>query len=135
MKYCKPSVVYIFQKQLIAFIFAIKKQRNMNSKTKTRKQIYQIVSQWQESGLSRQSFCEQENLNMVTFATWIKKEREQSQPFTQSLVPLQVEEYCTPTSNEFEVEYPNGVRLHLSSIPGDQELSRLIHIYREPCFH
>jgi hypothetical protein len=107
----------------------------MKSETKTRKQIYQIVSQWQESGLSRQSFCEQEHLNMLTFASWIKKEREQNQPFTQSLVPLQVEEYYTPTSNEFEVEYPNGVRLHLNSIPGDQELSRLIHIYREPCFH
>ena len=107
----------------------------MKSETKTRKQIYQIVSQWQESGLSRQSFCEQENLNMLTFASWIKKEREQSQPFNQSLVPLQFEEYCAPENNGFEVEYPNGVRLHLSGMPCDQELSRLIHIYRQPCFH
>ena len=107
----------------------------MKSETKTRKQIYQIVSQWQESGLSRQSFCEQEHLNMLTFASWIKKEREQSQTFTQIMVPLQIEEYSSPASSGFEVEYPNGVRLHLSAIPGEQELSRLIHIYREPCFH
>jgi hypothetical protein len=107
----------------------------MKAKTKTRKEIYQIVSQWQESGLSRQSFCDQEQLSMVTFASWIKKEREQFQPITQSLVPLQIEEYCTPISTGFEVEYPNGVRLHLNSIPCEQELSRLIHIYREPCFH
>ena len=107
----------------------------MKSETKTRKQIYQIVSQWEESGLSRQSFCNQEQLSMATFASWIKKEREQTQPFTQSLVPLQIEEYCASISNGFEVEYPNGVRLHLSAIPCEQELSRLIHIYREPCFH
>jgi hypothetical protein len=107
----------------------------MNSENKTRKQIYQIVSVWRESGLSRQTFCEQEKLSINTFANWIKKEREQSQTFTQSLVPLQIEEYCTTISNGFEVEYPNGVRLRLSAIPGDQELSRLIHIYREPCSH
>ena len=107
----------------------------MKSKTKTRKQIYQIVSTWRDSGLSRQSFCEQEHLRMATFESWIKKEREQSQTFTQSLVPLQIEEYLAPISSGFEVEYPNGVRLHLSAIPGEQELSRLIHIYREPCFH
>ena len=107
----------------------------MKSETKTRKQIYQIVSTWRDSGLSRQLFCEQEQLSMVTFASWIKKEREQTQTFTQSLVPLKIEGYCSPISNGFEVEYPNGVRLHLSAIPGEQELSRLIHIYREPCFH
>ena len=107
----------------------------MKSTIKTRKQIYQIVSTWRESGLSRKLFCDQEQLSMVTFASWIKKEREQSQPITQSLVPLQIEEYCIPLNKGFEVEYPNGVRFHLSSIPCEQELSRLIHIYREPCFH
>ena len=107
----------------------------MRSETKTRKQIYQIVTQWQESGLSRQSFCEQENLSMATFASWVKKEREQAQTSTQSMVPLQIEEYFAPISNGVEIAYPNGVRLHLSAIPGEQELSRLIHIYREPCFH
>ena len=108
----------------------------MKSESKTRKQIYQIVSTWRNSGLSRQSFCEQEQLSMATFESWIRKEREQSQPITQSLVPLQIEEYTAPIkSNGFEVVYPNGVRLHLSVIPGEQELSRLIHIYREPCFH
>jgi len=44
----------------------------MKSETMTRKEIYQIVSQWQESGLSLQSFCELENSKMDTFATWIK---------------------------------------------------------------
>jgi hypothetical protein len=107
----------------------------MKSETKTRKQIYQIVSTWRDSGLSRQSFCEQEHLRMATFESWIKKERDQSQPITQSLVPLQIEGYSSPASTGFEVEYPNGVRLHLSSIPSEQELSRLIHIYSEPCFH
>ena len=107
----------------------------MVAKIKTRKQIYQIVTAWRESGLMRQTFCQQEQLSMATFASWIKKEREQIQPFSQNLVPLQIEEYCAPISNGFEVEYPNGVRLHLSAIPCEQELSRLIHIYREPCFH
>jgi len=68
----------------------------MKSLTKKRIHIYQIVSQWQESGLSRKSFCEQENLRMVTFASWINKEREQSQTITQSLVTLQIEEYLAP---------------------------------------
>jgi len=46
----------------------LKKQRNMKSEITTRKQIYQIVFLCQKSGLSRQSFCEQRNLRMVTFA-------------------------------------------------------------------
>jgi hypothetical protein len=71
---------------------------------------------------------------MVTFASWIKKEREQFQPIIQSLFPLQIEEYSSPISSGFEVENPNGVQLHLSTISGEQELIRLNHIYSEPCF-
>jgi len=66
-----PSVIYIFHEQSIACLFAIKNQEIKKSETKTRKKNYQIVSDKCESGLSNQSFCENEQLIMVTIATWI----------------------------------------------------------------
>ena len=107
----------------------------MKANNKTREEIYQIVQAWKDSGLTQQSFCQQEHLILITFSSWVKKEREHENLVPVSLVPLQIDEYCSPLSGSIEVEYPNGVRLRLSAMPSGQELSRIIHIYSEPCFH
>ena len=107
----------------------------MKANNKTREEIYQIVQAWKDSGLTQQSFCQQEHLILITFASWVKKVRDQENAAPVSLVPLQIDGYCSPTSSGFEIEYPNGVRLRLSEMPSGEELSRIIHIYREPCFH
>jgi len=56
----QSSVICFFQGQSIACNFAIKKQRNMKSETRTRNHIFNIVPERLESGLSLQSFCDKE---------------------------------------------------------------------------
>lgn len=103
---------------------------------KSRKEFCQIVDQWRTSGLTRREYCQQEKYNSHTFNVWITKAQTNSPSEPLNLVPLQIHEcHSFEASSGFEVEYPNGVRLRLSTLPGTEELSRIIHIYGEPCFH
>ena len=83
--------------------------------------------------MSRVEFCAQEKIHLDTFAGWIKKERDESAA-AQKLVPLQIDPRPEIQNCGFEIEYPNGVRLRLTAMPGLEELSGIVHLYREPCF-
>ena len=106
----------------------------MNAKRKTEKEYFQIVNRWRNSGMSRASFCRQEKIHPTTFAGWIKKEGGVSPIGSPKIVPLQIEDSRVAQLDRFEVEYPNGVRLHLATMPSIEELSGIVHLYREPCF-
>ena len=88
----------------------------MNAKRKTEKEYCQIVNRWRNSGMSRASFCRQEKIHPTTFAGWIKMEGEDSPIAIPKLVPLQIEDARVAQLDRFEVEYPNGVRLHLATL-------------------
>ena len=103
---------------------------------KFRKEFCQIVDQWRRSGLTKDEFCQQNDYSLCTFNHWIEKEKKFLKVVSPTLVPLQIHDYHTfELSSGFEVEYPNGVRLRLNALPGNEELSRIIHIYGELCFH
>jgi len=36
----------------------------------------------------------------------------------------------SPISTTFELHYPNGVTLSMSSLPMTEDLSRIVHLYR-----
>jgi hypothetical protein len=105
----------------------------MKTVRRTRKEFCKIVQRWRSSGMSRVEFCTQEKIHLDTFAGWIKKERDES-AVAQKLVPLQIEARPEIHNCGFEIEYPNGVRLHLATLPSTEDLSRMVHLYREPCF-
>lgn len=106
----------------------------MKLKRRTRKEYCKIVKRWRKSGMTRRSFCDQEKLNITTFGGWVKKAGGESVIGSPKLVPLQIDDSRTFQFSGFEVEYPNGVRLRLSSIPCMEDLSRIIHLYHKPCF-
>ena len=118
----------------------------MRSKMKYRAEYCRIVEDWRKSGLNRSDYCKEHKYKPSTFDGWIKKSgklaKEKSKSLTpaeklpksvkqSAFVPLQIENsphrVATPT---FELRYPNGVSLVMSALPGTEELSRLVHLYR-----
>lgn len=119
----------------------------IRSKMKYRAEYCQIVEDWRKSGLNRLDYCSAHGYHPNTFDGWIKK---MSRPAGQSkpakrkvnglkikiqtkesiLVPLKIEN--TPSVGvypTYELRYPNGVSLSMSSLPNTEELSRIVHIY------
>lgn len=105
----------------------------MKSKKKYRPEYSIIVAQWRKSGLTRHEFCIQHNYIESTFDGWIKKVAigmPAKLPKARILVPLHIDHspIFEPLAR-YEVKYPNGVSLAMSSLPGNEDLSRIVHIY------
>ena len=118
------------------------------SKMKYRAEYSQIVEDFRKSGLNRTDYCNAHSYHPNTFDGWIKK---MSRPIERGkwaknkvkglknhkehkhsvLVPLKIDDVpSTIVSPSFELRYPNGVSLIMSSLPATENLSRIIHIYR-----
>ena len=89
----------------------------MKANDKTLEEIYQIVQVWKDSGLTKQSFCQQEQLILIYFFRWVKKGREHENVVPVSGMTLQIKGCCSLVSSGIEMEYPNGVRLRLNAMP------------------
>ena len=115
---------------------------------KYRAEYSQIVEDFRKSGLNRTDYCNAHSYHPNTFDGWIKK---MSRPIERGkwaknkvkglknhkehkhsvLVPLKSDDMpSTIVSPSFELRYPNGVSLIMSSLPATEDLSRIIHIYR-----
>jgi len=115
---------------------------------KYREEYSKIVKDWHRSGLSRTDYSREHGYHPNTFDGWIKKMNRPAgesrlvkskvkgltkQISTQEsiLVPLKIENVppvgLSPT---FELRYPNGVSLSMSSLPTTEDLSRIVHLYR-----
>jgi len=115
---------------------------------KHRAEYSKIVEDWRRSGLSRADYCQAHRYVPSTLDGWIKKMsrpagqskstkgkikvlRKQIQSLDSVLVPLKIENATiVPISPTFELRYPNGVSLSMSSLPATEELSRMVHLYR-----
>ena len=114
---------------------------------KYRAEYSQIVEDFRKSGLNRTDYCNAHSYHPNTFDGWIKK---MSRPIERGkwaknkvkglknhkehkhsvLVPLRIDAVpSTIVSPSFELRYPNGVSLIMSSLPATEDLSRIIHIY------
>ena len=106
----------------------------MKSKKKYRPEYSHIVELWRKSGMSRQEFSRKHNYNQCTFDGWIKKVEiglQTKLPTKRVLVPLHIEHsHFVAEHTTFEVKYPNGVYLGMSSLPSSEDLSRIVHVYR-----
>jgi len=119
------------------------------SKMKYRAEYSQIVEDWRRSGMKKTDYCIAHNYHINTFDGWINK---MNQPAGVSkldrnrasanstlsskiknpvLVPLKIEDSPRLVVNPvFELHYPNGVSLTMSSLPATEDLARIIHLYR-----
>ncbi len=89
----------------------------------------QSVLGWEQSGMSRTGWCEQEQLNRRTFSVWIKKYGNTSQKHLSHPKPqatfLPIEMSSIGEMGRLKLIYPNGVELNC---PIDMELHQLAQL-------
>ncbi|WP_413511711.1 IS66 family insertion sequence element accessory protein TnpA [Myroides odoratus] len=74
--------------------------------------MYSHVEDWKTSGLTQATYCEEQGLKLATFSYWIQKYYKQSdQDDTSSFIAISKEEPFT--KKEYEIIYPNGVKLRV----------------------
>jgi transposase-like protein len=73
-----------------------------------REQMFQLVTNWQQSGISQKAFAEAHDIKLFTFRYWIQKHREQHES---SGSFLQLDSHLG--SSGITIRYPNGTELQL----------------------
>jgi transposase-like protein len=84
----------------------------MRNNPEVRRQMLELIEQWQQSGLSQKAFCQQQSIRSHSFYYWYKRYRQQhasSQNNNSSLVELQIEKSAAASS--IEINYPGGIRV------------------------
>ena len=83
----------------------------MRNNTEVRAQMFEMIEQWKQSGLSQKSFCEKESIRFYTFYYWYKRYRQhcQTSDSKSGFVKLKIERPTAAAS--VEVHFPDGVRL------------------------
>ena len=85
------------------------------SKEEKRMQMFAMIADWQQSGMSKKRYCAEKGINEATFYYWYSRNKERiSSPG--SFISID----RTSKKREVEVIYPNGVR-----IKADTDLSLL----------
>ena len=49
----------------------------MSSQPEVREQMFKLIEQWQQSGLTQNVFCQQQSIKYHVFHYWYKRYREQ----------------------------------------------------------
>ena len=82
--------------------------------------MYSLMSAYENSGLDRISFCNQEGLSLAKFgywrSKWLKRMKEDVQVEGGNFVRFDIAEQTDKSSQSFELHYPNGVWLKLGTM-------------------
>lgn len=84
----------------------------MRNNSEVRQQMFKIIEQWKQSGLSQKVFCQQQLIDFHKFSYWYKCYRRQhgiAGNRKSGFVKLKIEKSVAPTS--VEIHFPDGVRL------------------------
>lgn len=84
----------------------------MRNQPGTRQQMFEMIEQWQQSGLTQKVFCQQHPIRYHVFHYWYKRYREQHWGVdnnNSSFVKLQITKPAT--AGAVEIYFPCGVRL------------------------
>ena len=84
----------------------------MPSNPEVRQQMFQMIEQWKQSGLSQNAFCEQQSIRFHKFYYWYKcyrKENDISDKNNRGFVKLKIEKPSAAFS--VEIHYPGGVHV------------------------
>ncbi|ANQ52576.1 IS66 family insertion sequence element accessory protein TnpB [Flammeovirga sp. MY04] len=90
-------------------------------------EMYTHIASWKTSGLQQKAYCQLHSIKLSTFHYWVVKQRkENTNPAMGSFIPVKVPKKVEQTVKTVTLEYPNGVKLHLS----DRELLKeAIHFF------
>lgn len=105
---------------------------------RTTTEMYPIIKRWERSNKRKQTFCEEEGINLHTFIYWLKKYRRsiknsEKEETSSDFIELRLENSpiaSSPISPFAEIKYPNGISLHLYQPMSSSDLGRLIQSFR-----
>ena len=84
----------------------------MRNSPEVRQQMFELIEQWKQSGLSQNAFCEQQSVRFHKFYYWYKcyrKENPISDENNRGFVKLKIEK--PPVAPSVEIHFPGGVRV------------------------
>lgn len=91
--------------------------------------MFPLVEQWQQQDQqTKKQFCAAHHLNVHTFDYWRNKYRRQSSRTGSDFISLQTDRPPPPTVPAAHLRYPNGVELHLASLPPATQLADLLQL-------
>jgi hypothetical protein len=88
---------------------------------RTKEEMREVYSQWEQSGLSRQDFCRRENIPTATFQYWQKRFNNESKEIGFTEVRL-----GPSLGFSTELVFPSGVRIVFGSLPSVGWLKELL---------
>lgn len=82
----------------------------MRNPPEVREQMFNLIEQWKQSGLTQNVFCEQQSVRYHVFHYWYKRYRQdRDKENNSSFVKLQI---TNPVNNSStEIIYPGGTRI------------------------
>ncbi len=92
------------------------------NKEEKRRQMFSMVEQWQQSGMSQIAFARSNNIKLFTLRYWINKIRQQQE---ESSAFIQLNE---PTGTSIILRYPNGVELLLPVHTSASRIKGLVNL-------
>jgi hypothetical protein len=91
---------------------------------RTLSQMQEICQRWEQSGLSRRIFCEQNNIAHQTFNYWYKRRApKENAGFTEVTLPGGV---AADKKGAVEVIFPSGARITFEGEPSVHWLKELV---------
>ncbi|WP_282635907.1 IS66 family insertion sequence element accessory protein TnpA [Sphingobacterium thalpophilum] len=92
------------------------------SKEEKRVQMFAMIADWQQSGMSKKRYCEEKGINAAMFYYWFSRSKEND---TSNGGFIAIDK--GGRNSAVEVIYPNGVRIKVDTDLG--LLSQLIGLY------
>ena len=86
-------------------------------------QMFQIIEEYLSGTKAQKQICQDHNLSFSKFSYWLRKYRRSHRRSPSAFIPISVK---NDSPSVCIVEFPNGVRVHLSSASNASFLIRLI---------
>lgn len=99
----------------------------MSLDPEVRRQMFQMIEQWQKSGLSQKAYCQQQVIKHHVFYYWYKRYRLENPDVvsnSSSFVKLQIAKPVV--TGAVEIHFPGGIRLFFHEPVSSNYLKALI---------
>ena len=84
----------------------------MRNQPEVHEHMFSLIEQWQQSGLSQNTFCRQQSIKYHVFHYWYKRYRERHTDPQSNSSPFVKLQIAKPTSaGSIEIYYPGGMRI------------------------
>lgn len=88
---------------------------------KLREEMFSLCRQWEESGETRESFCQRHQINIGKFSYWRSQYLAEESPQEDEFIAI-----APAMNSSLEIRYPNGVVLKVAESTSLPELKALI---------